>query len=70
VQYAPAAGATAPKACQRSTRDTSSLNVAATSAKHLDGAARRQEANAVGNAWMLRFDAHVQVQRFTLNLID
>jgi hypothetical protein len=70
VSPAAAAPAPTPKACKSVTRNISYLNIAATSAKHPKGAAGCQEANDVGNTWMLRFKAHMQVQRFKLNFID
>lgn len=67
---APAATAPATKACKSVTPNISYLNITKVGAKQPKAALGCQEANAVGNLWMLRFKHHMQVQKFSLNFIN
>jgi hypothetical protein len=55
--------------CKSVTKNISYLTTAKVGAKPAKAATGCQTANAVTNTWMLRFKAHQQVQRFTVNLV-
>lgn len=54
-------------ACRSVTSGISHLSIAKLGSKQARGVFGCQQANAVGDTWMLRFKAHMQVQRFSVN---
>ena len=65
----PAAAAPA-KSCKSVTANISYLNIAKVGSKQAKTALGCQQANAVGNTWMLRFKDHMQVQKFSVNFVS
>ena len=62
----PAAAAPA-KSCKSATHNISYLNIAKVGSKQVKAAIGCQQANAVGDTWMLRFNDHMSVKKFSVN---
>jgi hypothetical protein len=64
---ATAAAVPAAKTCKSVTTNISYLKIAKLGTKQARGVFTCQQANVIGNTWMLRFKAHMQVQTLKVN---